>query len=206
MSTCACCWRTGRRHSSGCYARRRHHSGRIRADIPRRRAGHRQGVRLRIVERTSWRARSAYCAVSVHTNKPVSTILSELRHDQRVRKAQRNVMHTLTGSNPPPVASANEKPAAASADRGSARSRSQAAAAQQRPTHPQRRCGPCRSRSRTCRARAQPEAARARRWRRAGWRTVEFARSRLGCSVLAFWRGTLLSHLRSWNKRLAQEW
>jgi hypothetical protein len=44
-------------------------------------------------------------------NKPVSTILSELRHDQRVRKAQRNVMHTLPGSSPPPVASANEKAA-----------------------------------------------------------------------------------------------
>jgi hypothetical protein len=44
-------------------------------------------------------------------NKPVSTILSELRHDQRVRKAQRNVMHTLPGSSPPPVASANEKTA-----------------------------------------------------------------------------------------------
>ena len=42
-------------------------------------------------------------------NKPVSTILSELRHDQRVRKAQRNVMHTLPGTTPPAVANADEK-------------------------------------------------------------------------------------------------
>ena len=67
---------------------------------------------LELVERTELRELDLRIVqYRATTNKPVSTILSELRHDQRVRKAQRNVMHTLPGSSPPPVASANEKAA-----------------------------------------------------------------------------------------------
>lgn len=65
---------------------------------------------LELIERTELEELGLRIAQYRGTGKkPISNVLSALRHDQRVRKAQRNVLHTLPGSAPPPAVSNNEK-------------------------------------------------------------------------------------------------